>query len=59
MKELDLFEEEKGGNPNDSIRYKNKFERNSNFVFLAGLNKELDERILGRKPLPSICEVFS
>jgi len=31
------------------------------FVFLAGLNHNLDEvrgRILGRKPLPSIREVF-
>ena len=32
------------------------------FVFLAGLNTDLDEvrgRVLGRKPLPSIREVFS
>lgn len=32
------------------------------YVFLAGLNRNLDEvcgRILGRKPFPSIREVFS
>ena len=31
------------------------------YLFLAGLNKELDEvrgRILGQKPLPSLQEVF-
>ena len=60
--ELDLFEEETWENPNDSARYKKKIERGRVFVFLAGLNKNLDEvrgRILGRKPLPSIREVFS
>ncbi|XP_073119914.1 uncharacterized protein [Henckelia pumila] len=60
--ELDLFEEEKWENTNDSIRYTKKVERSRVFVFLTGLNKELDEvrgRILGRKPLPSIREVFS
>ena len=32
------------------------------YVFLAGLNKNLDEvrgRMLGRKPLPSLREVFA
>ncbi|XP_019056073.1 PREDICTED: uncharacterized protein LOC109115911, partial [Nelumbo nucifera] len=59
--ELDLFEEE-WESPSDSARYKKKIERGRVFVFLAGLNKELDEvrgRILGRKPLPTIREVFS
>jgi hypothetical protein len=31
------------------------------YIFLASLNRNLDEvrgRILGRKPLPFICEVF-
>ncbi|KAG6535832.1 hypothetical protein ZIOFF_000861 [Zingiber officinale] len=41
--ELDLFEEEDWENPNDSSRYKKKIERGPVFVFLAGLNKELDE----------------
>ncbi|KAG6507002.1 hypothetical protein ZIOFF_032337 [Zingiber officinale] len=60
--ELDLFEEEDWENPNDSARYKKKIERGRVFVFLAGLNKELDEvrgRIRGRKPLPPLREVFS
>uniref|UniRef100_A0A1S8ADA3 Uncharacterized protein n=1 Tax=Citrus limon TaxID=2708 RepID=A0A1S8ADA3_CITLI len=60
--ELDLFEDEQWENSNDSARYKEKVERGRVFVFLAGLNKELDEvrgRILGKKPLPTIREVFS
>ncbi|KAL9420097.1 hypothetical protein AB3S75_037804 [Citrus x aurantiifolia] len=60
--ELDLFEDEQWENSNDSARYKKKIERGRVFVFLAGLNKELDEvrgRILGKKPLPTIREVFS
>ncbi|XP_019056106.1 PREDICTED: uncharacterized protein LOC109115925 [Nelumbo nucifera] len=54
--ELDLFEEEEWESPSDGARYKKKIERGRVFVFLAGLNKELDEvrgRILGRKPLPT------
>ncbi|KAG6521177.1 hypothetical protein ZIOFF_018243 [Zingiber officinale] len=60
--ELDLFEEEDWGNPSDSARYKKKIERGRVFVFLAGLNKELDEvrgHILGRKPLSPLRVVFS
>ena len=41
---------------------KKREENDRVYVFLAGHNQELDEvrgRILGRKPLPSICEVFS
>ena len=46
----------------DSVQYKKREENDRVYVFLAGLNQELDEvrgRILGRKPLPSIREVFS
>jgi hypothetical protein len=60
--ELDMFEYEIWENPNDSAWYKKKVERTRVFVFLAGLNKDLDEirgRILGKKPLSSIREVFS
>lgn len=60
--ELNLFEKEAWENSNDSARHKKKIERGRVFVFLAGLNKDLDEvrgRILGRKPLPTIREVFS
>lgn len=60
--ELHMFEDEQWENSNDSARYKKKIERGRVFVFLAGLNNELDEvrgRILGKKPLPAIREVFS
>ncbi|CAM8951545.1 unnamed protein product [Rhodiola kirilowii] len=60
--ELDMFEDEKWENPNDSVRYQKKIEKGRVFVFLAGLNKDLDEvrgRILGKRPLPTMREVFS
>lgn len=60
--ELDLFEDEAWENPSDGLRYKKKIERGRIFLFLAGLNKDLDEvrgRILGRKPMPSLREVFA
>ena len=44
------------------MRYRKRLENERVFEFLAGLNQELDEvrgRILGRKPLPSIREIFS
>ena len=41
--ELDLFEVEDWECPNNSVRYKKKVERSPVFVFLAGLNKDLDE----------------
>ncbi|ESR42004.1 hypothetical protein CICLE_v10013837mg, partial [Citrus x clementina] len=46
----------------DFARYKKKVERGSVFIFLDGLNKELNEvqgYMLGKKPLPTIREVFS
>ena len=46
----------------DSVGYKKRLENERIFEFLAELNQELDkvrDRILGRKPLHSICEVFS
>ena len=60
--ELDLLENEQWENSNDSARYKKKVERGRVFVFLVGLNKELNEVrrcILGKKRLPIIREVFS
>ncbi|XP_024018573.1 uncharacterized protein LOC112090754 [Morus notabilis] len=60
--ELDLCYEDDWECPNDSIRHKKREESDRVYVFLAGLNQDLDEvrgRILGRKPLPSIREVFS
>ncbi|KZV40185.1 DNA repair protein complementing XP-C cell [Dorcoceras hygrometricum] len=47
---------------NDSVKYHKRMETDRVFVFLAGLNRELDEvrgRILGRMPLPSLGEVFA
>ena len=46
----------------DSVRFKKKMENERVFEFLAGLNCELDNvrsRVLSRRPLPSIREVFS
>lgn len=60
--EVDLFEEEAWKCSEDASMYKKKVERNRLFVFLAGLNKELDEvkgRIVSRQPLPSVKEAFS
>ena len=60
--ELDLCYEDEWDCQKDSVRHKKKEENDRVYVFLAGLNQELDEvpgRILGRKPLPSIREVFS
>nr|XP_027078684.1 uncharacterized protein LOC113701961 [Coffea arabica] len=60
--ELDLCYEDEWDCRADSVRYKKREENDRVYVFLAGLNQELDEvrgRILGRKPLPSIREVFS
>ena len=60
---MDLFENKQWKNSNDSARYKKKIERDRVFVFLVGLNKELNEvrgRILWKKkPLQTIREVFS
>ena len=59
---MDLCHEDEWDCPTDSVRYKNMEENDRVYVFLARLNQELDEvrgRILGKKPLPSICEVFS
>ena len=46
----------------DSVRLKKKMENERVFEFLVGLNCELDDirsRVLNRRPLPSIREVFS
>ena len=60
--ELDLCYEDEWDCPNDSVRHRKREENDRVYVFLAGLNQNLDEvrgRILGRKPLPFIREVFS
>ncbi|KZV19589.1 hypothetical protein F511_13475, partial [Dorcoceras hygrometricum] len=60
--ELDLCYEDDWECKNDNIKYHKRMETDRVFVFLAGLNRELDEvrgRILGRMPLPSLGEVFA
>ncbi|RVX09169.1 hypothetical protein CK203_013737 [Vitis vinifera] len=60
--ELDLSCEEEWECTGDSVRFKKKMENERVFEFLAGLNRELDDvrsRVLSRRPLPSIREVFS
>nr|CAN69055.1 hypothetical protein VITISV_022965 [Vitis vinifera] len=49
-------------NPNDCARRMKREENDQVYMFLAGVSHNLDEvkgRILGRKPLPSIREIFS
>jgi hypothetical protein len=60
--ELDQCYDDVWENSNHSARHKKREENDRVYMFLAGLNQNLDEvrgRVLGRKPLPSIHEVFS
>lgn len=60
--ELDLSSDEDWRCADDYTRYKKRVENERVYEFLAGLNCEQDEVrgwILGRRPLPSIREVFS
>lgn len=59
--ELDQCYDDKWENTDDYIRHQKHEENDRVFMFLAGVNRALDEvkgRILGRRPLPSIREVF-
>ena len=59
---LDLSCEEEWECMKDNVRFKKKMENKRVFEFLTGLNRELDDvrsRVLSRRPLPSIREVFS
>ena len=59
--ELDMFEVEVWESPNDSARYKEKVEQSRVFVFLAGLNIDLDEvrgRVLERNLCPLLEKFF-
>ena len=52
--ELDLCFKDEWDCHTDNVRYKEREENDRVYVFLAGLNQELDEvrgRIMGRKPL--------
>lgn len=60
--ELDQCYDDFWENPNDCARYMKREENDRVYMFLAGVNRSLDDvkgRILSRKPLPSIREVFS
>ncbi|KZV15766.1 hypothetical protein F511_32247 [Dorcoceras hygrometricum] len=60
--ELDLCYNDDWECKNDSVKYHKRMETDRVFVFLAGLNRELDDvpgRILGRMPPPSLGEVFA
>ncbi|KAG6515200.1 hypothetical protein ZIOFF_025585 [Zingiber officinale] len=60
--DLDLFDPYEWKNVEDGQYHKKTVEGSRIFKFLAGLNVEFDEvrgRIIGRRPLPSLGEVFS
>ena len=60
--DLDLSCEEESECTRDSVRFKKKMENERVFEFLTGLNHKLDDvrsRVLSRRSLPSIQEVFS
>ena len=60
--DLDLFNDYEWKSTEDCNHYRKTVEDHRTFKFLAGLNIEFDEvrgRIIGRKPLPSIGDVFS
>ena len=58
---LDMFNDYEWKCSDDCNHYKKLVESSRIFKFLAGLNLDLDKvrgRIIGRKPLPAIVEVF-
>ena len=60
--ELDQCYDDVWENANDLAQSKKREEHYKAYMFLARVNRNLDEvkgRILGQKPLPSIREVFS
>lgn len=60
--ELDQCYDDVWENPNNHAPHKKREENDRVYMFLAGFDRSLDEvrgGILGRKPLPSIREVFS
>ena len=62
QQDLDLFNDHEWKNTNDFNYFKKMVESSQIFKFFVGLNIEFDEvrgRIIGRKPLPSLGEVFS
>lgn len=59
---LDQCHDDVWENAKDCTRQKKREENDRVYMFLAGVNRDLDEvkgKVLGRQPLPSIREVFS
>ena len=57
-----MFESHQWKCPEDYALYCKIVEQKRVFIFLMGLNKDLDDvrgRVIGTKPLPSLREVFS
>ena len=60
--ELDQYNDDVWESQADFLQHKKREENDRVFMLLAGINQNMDEvkgRILGRRPLPSIREVFS
>ncbi|XP_040950839.1 uncharacterized protein [Gossypium hirsutum] len=60
--ELDQCYNDEWECPGDGVKAMKKEENERAYLFLAGLNKEFDEvrsRILGKKPLPKLRDIFS
>ncbi|KAK3007413.1 hypothetical protein RJ639_014792 [Escallonia herrerae] len=60
--ELDQCYNDEWDCPSDSVNVMKMEECDRVYLFLAGLNSDFDEvwsRILGKKPVPSLCEAFS
>lgn len=60
--ELDLYNDKEWACATDISHHKKRLENDRVFEILAGLDNSLDEihgHILGRRPLPSLCEIFS
>ena len=62
LQELDLFTHHNWSGPTDVALYRQILTHERTYDFLAGLGRSLDEiqgRILGVKPLPSLDEIFA
>lgn len=60
--ELDIFKDYTWKDPSDAAHYQKEVDNSRVYSFLAGLNVEFDEvrsRIIGRRPLSSLNEVFA
>ncbi|KAI5418377.1 hypothetical protein KIW84_042857 [Lathyrus oleraceus] len=59
---LDLYYDDNWRCTEDNVLFLKRQENDRVFMFLAGLNKDLDEvrgRVLGKVPLSTLCEIFA